>query len=372
MNGTTASPNQPSGRPPGQSAPPPEPGQPAPRHRSRLKLALAVLGLLTACALGVAAYVAHEAHSFLTTAPETPGREIVVTVEPGSTFDQVATRLHEHGVITNVEYFRLLGRHEQKIGSVKAGELILHTGWTPRQVLDALVAGKSRLYTLHFREGLPWWEVARAIEAQGFGPAEAVAAAVRDEQLLKAHRIPFDTAEGFLFPETYFLPAAYRGNAAKTVEHLIESFWKQTRGLWSAQEPPVDEVRRVVTLASIVEKETGKAEERPRIAGVFHNRLERGMLLQTDPTVIYGLGLSFDGNLKKKHLQDAANTYNTYRHPGLPPGPICSPGLAAIQAAANPEEHRYLYFVSRNDGEHHFSKSLKEHNRAVCKYQLRR
>jgi UPF0755 protein len=131
-------------------------------------------------------------------------------------------------------------------------------------------------------------------------------------------------------------------------------------------------IRDKVTLASLVEKETGVAEERHRIAGVFVNRLKRGMRLQCDPTVIYGIGPEFDGNLKRKHLNNPANKYNTYRHGGLPPGPICSPGLDSIKAALNPEEHDFLYFVSRGDGTHKFSKTLAEHNRAVRRFQLRR
>ncbi|MFW6178490.1 MAG: endolytic transglycosylase MltG, partial [Desulfohalobiaceae bacterium] len=134
--------------------------------------------------------------------------------------------------------------------------------------------------------------------------------------------------------------------------------------------PDAEQVHRIVTLASLVEKETGTPKERRRIAGVFQNRLDQGMLLQCDPTVIYGLGPDSDTRLRKKQLQDKDNPYNTYQHPGLPPGPICSPGLESLKAAIDPEEHSYLYFVSKGDGSHKFSRSLREHNQAVRKYIL--
>ncbi|MFW6005759.1 MAG: endolytic transglycosylase MltG, partial [Desulfonatronovibrionaceae bacterium] len=143
--------------------------------------------------------------------------------------------------------------------------------------------------------------------------------------------------------------------------------WDSTGQLWGAME--FEEIYQAVNLASLIEKETALPEERKTISGVFHNRLDKKMLLQCDPTIIYGLGLKFDGNLRRTHLQDWDNPYNTYRHRGFPPTPICSPGLASLEAALNPEEHDYLYFVSRNDGSHHFSRNLSQHNRAVRKFQ---
>ncbi|MBQ7618080.1 MAG: endolytic transglycosylase MltG [Desulfovibrio sp.] len=154
---------------------------------------------------------------------------------------------------------------------------------------------------------------------------------------------------------------------------LVDNFWQKSKALWPNQKKPERQALvRLVVLASIVEKETAKASERARIAGVYNNRLEKQMLLQADPTVIYGLGPSFQGRLLKRHLEDVKNPYNTYQHPGLPPGPICSFGLGALAAALKPEQHSFLYFVASEDGGAHvFSKRLEEHNVAVQKYRKR-
>ena len=186
--------------------------------------------------------------------------------------------------------------------------------------------------------------------------------------------------EGFLFPDTYLIMRPLELNEAtakSVVGRLIDNFWRRTAPLWPGGKRPGpsgrDEVRRLVTLASIVERETAVPSERPRVAGVYANRLRLNMLLQADPTTAYGLGESFDGNLRRKHLDDEGNPYNTYKHPGLPPGPICSPGLACLKAAANPEQHDYIYFVARGeDGSHVFSTNLAAHNKAVREYWAKR
>ena len=332
---------------------------------------LLICGLVLAVAAIVGGYAVFQSYSFLHTPPETPGREVFVDVEPGSTFDQVTRQLADKGLVTNPEYFRLLGKYEKKIASIKAGEFRLNTGWTPDRILDELVSGRPVLYKLSLREGLTWWETARVVEEAGFADREDFARRVRDPALLKKYGIPFDTAEGFLFPETYLLKRPKKPDALPVVEMLIKEFFRQTAAVWPKGPPDAAALARVMTLAALVEKETGAAGERRRIAGVYENRLKRRMLMQADPTVIYGIGPAFDGNLTKAHLLDRSNPYNTYRRQGLPPGPICSPGLASIQAAVHPEEHDYLYFVAKGDGTHHFSRTLDEHNRAVRKYQLR-
>ena len=153
---------------------------------------------------------------------------------------------------------------------------------------------------------------------------------------------------------------------------MLKEFFKNAAKVWPSGLPEFEEMHRTVILASLIEKETGDGTERKRISGVFHNRLKKHMLIQCDPTIIYGLGPDFDGNIKKSDLLDKNNPYNTYAIQGLPPGPICSPGLDALTAAVHPEEHSYLYFVAKGDGSHHFSKNLEEHNQAVRQYQLRR
>lgn len=338
----------------------------------RLRYILSFFAILLLGLLSVGGYAAWRAHTFLNTPPETPGIPVTFTVNPGDTFDRVAYGLKNEGVITNVEHFRLLGHYREKIGSIQAGEFLLSTGWVPDRVLDTLVSGAPVLHRLSIREGLTMKQTAEIVEQAGFATREDFLAACRDKALLERFHIPFDTAEGFLFPETYFLPRPRRSDGPGTVALLLESFWKQAATLWPDDRPDEKTLRRIVTLASIVEKESGYLDERATVAGVFANRLRKGMRLQSDVTIIYGLGDAFDGNLTKKHLRDKDNPYNSYQHAGLPPGPICSPGLDALEAALNPAEHSYLYFVSRRDGTHHFSRTLREHNAAVRKYQLRR
>lgn len=343
------------------------------------RLLLAFVALLFTCVLAAAAYVGYEGYSFLKKPPQSPGQDVTVTVAPGETFYQVAEKLHAQNVITNVQYFRILAKHKGVLSSIQAGEFKLSTGWAPGKVLETLVKGKPILYKLAIREGLTWWETAKLVEKAGYADFDAFAAAIKDPQLLKKYHIPFKNAEGFLFPETYHLKKPTGKDAKMVAEVLVKMFWKQAAAIWpgvankeNKQWPADDEIKKMVILASLVEKETGAPPERARIAGVYAQRLKRKMLLQCDPTIIYGLGTSFDGNLRRKHLNDPKNPYNTYQHAGLPPGPICSPGLDALKAAAKPEEHKFLYFVSKGDGTHYFSKSLREHNNAVRKYQLKR
>jgi UPF0755 protein len=328
-------------------------------------------------ALVTASYLNFQVRAFLYNPPEVQGVEKVVFVEPGSTFLQVARQLKDENIITDVDKFHMLGKWEEKLASIKAGEFRLRTDMLPNEVLDALTEGKSILYRLSFREGLNWRDTAKIVAESGLTSYEDFKAAIHDKELLQEFHIPFDNAEGFLFPETYMVPRPKDGAAEPIARTILKAFWEQAgEKVWpqvaEGEYPPAEEIKRMVILASLVEKETGKASERERIAGVYANRLRRGMLLQCDPTVIYGLGEAFDGNLKRIHLEDRSNPYNTYRHKGLPPGPICSPGLHALQSAKTPEKHSYLYFVSKGDGSHKFSKNLVDHNRAVRKYQLRR
>jgi len=331
---------------------------------------LTATGLVLALAAG--GWVAWQAWQFLTIPPETPGREVVVDVEPGQNFAQVAAKLARQGLITDAEKFRLLGRWRKVTGQVRAGEFALNTGMTPDEVLHALIKGPFVLHRLVAREGLTWWETGRLVEQAGLGSYASFKAALRDPALLARFNIPADSAEGYLFPETYLLPKPGGNDARAVVEVMLNHFFAAARKAWPDGLPEPRRLHELVILASLVERETGAPEERPRIAGVFTNRLARNMRLQCDPTIIYGLGEDFDGNIRKVHILDSGNLYNTYRINGLPPGPIASPGLAALQAVAAPERHSYLYFVSKKDGTHHFSKNLMEHNQAVREYQLGR
>ena len=334
---------------------------------------LYVLAVLVLACLGITAWVVHEAHTFLSTPPEIPGNEVTLDIAPGSSFDQVAQDLKRKNLITDEAKFRILGRWERKLTEVKAGEYQLNTNWRPLQVLDVITSGRTMLHKLFIPEGLPWWKVGRLVEESGLASYESFDKAVHDKAMLERFGLPFDSAEGFLFPNTYLLPRPRGGDAAPIVRTMLSAFFEHAaKRLWPEGTPAPEEMRRIVILASMVEKEVGVDHERERIAGVYANRLRKRMLLQCDPTVIYGLGQAFDGNLTRDDLRDKSNPYNTYRHRGLPPGPICSPGLRSLQAAMHPETNKFIFFVAKGDGTHQFSRTLDEHNRAVRKYQLRR
>jgi UPF0755 protein len=213
-------------------------------------------------------------------------------------------------------------------------------------------------------------EMSKIFESHGFGTASSFVAAARDPAPVQAFDPDAKDLEGYTFPDTYSVPR--RTNAAALVRLMVERFDKVlTADLRQAAANRGLSVRQLVTLASIVEKETGQAAERPEVAAVYNNRLRIGMALQCDPTVIYALERAgkWDGNLRRDDLQ-FDSPYNTYRYPGLPPGPIAAPGKASLDAAAHPAEADYLYFVSRNDGSHAFARTLDEHNRNVQQYQV--
>ena len=344
----------------------------APRRRRRPLLWLMVFVLMVC--LGAGTWAWRDARNFLDTPPQDPGKSLIVDIEPGMTLAQVAAMLEKEEVITDAWRFQMLVRYKEKSRNLQAGRFLVSTGWLPETVLDMLVSGKAMLYRLTIREGLAWWDVAELVEAGGFCKAADFTSVIHDPEFLRHWGIPFDSAEGFLYPETYLLPRPRELNrdAAKAVANrLVEMFWRRADKLWpNGKRPSTEELKRLVTLASIVEKETSVPEERARVAGVYANRLEKNMLLQADPTVIYGLGRSFEGPLLRSQLDNANNRYNTYQNPGLPPGPICSFGSSALKAAISPEKHDYLYFVATGrDRGHTFSKNLNDHNRAVRNYR---
>ncbi len=330
-------------------------------------LFLGLIGLLLLAVIGLGLY----GYTFIKVSPNPVGETKRITITPGESFLSIAKDLEREGIVKDAFSFRVLARVLEKSDKVRAGEFELNTGWTPIQVLNHLVSSQGLLHRLSVPEGLTVEQVASIVEKSGMGSAASFLSATRNPQLLAKYNIPAKNAEGFLFPETYFFTKQEGNDATYVVEAMFKEFNKQLAAVFPEKAPTGNVLFEFITLASIVEKESAVPEERPRIAGVFINRLRRGMLLQTDPTIIYGLGVDFDGNLTRKHLEDASNPYNTYQHPGLPPGPICSPGKEAMLAVKNAEPHDYLYFVAKgSSGEHYFSKTLREHNNAVRKYQL--
>ncbi|MBT8762952.1 endolytic transglycosylase MltG [Desulfohalobiaceae bacterium Ax17] len=298
------------------------------------------------------------------------GPDKIVHIKPGQSLKEVAALLYNQKIIKHPQIFILGAKLNGEAHKIQAGQFKLSPSWSLAKILDQLTKGSEVLYPLRIPEGLTWWQIGRLVEKNGFCSFDEFARSITERSFLDRMSIHAPSAEGFLFPETYFLSKSKNYSGQEIVGIFIQEFWQKTRDLWTGLS--FNQIYQKLILASLVEKETARPEERKRIAGVFFNRLKKGMLLQCDPTVIYGLGPKFDGNLTKKHLQDKQNAYNTYTHKGLPPGPICSPGLASIKAALNPEKHNYLYFVAKGDGTHFFSSSLKEHNMAVYKYQIRR
>jgi UPF0755 protein len=325
---------------------------------------LALLGVM----LGLTVALALSARRALSP-PGDAGEAVAFEVKRGATLQSVSRDLERAGVVRSARAFEWLARWRSRAGELRAGEYELSRGFSAERVLAAITAGNVKTHELALPEGLTAVQVAERVEAAGLAGAAAFLAAVRDPEFAASLGVEGDTLEGYLFPETYQLA---RGLAPRAVVRtLVEHFLTVWAEIAPAAEARGLSMGEVVTLASIVEKETGAPSERPLIAAVFLNRLRLGMRLETDPTVIYGIA-DFDGNLTRAHLEDASNPYNTYRIVGLPPGPIANPGGAALRAVVEPAETEYLYFVSRNDGTHVFSRSYREHVNAVDRYQRRR
>ncbi|HEY0874052.1 MAG TPA: endolytic transglycosylase MltG [Vicinamibacterales bacterium] len=298
--------------------------------------------------------------------------ETFVEIPSGTGTAAMARRLAEAGVVRSPEIFRAAVWARGDSRRLQAGEYRFDRPMSPAEVVDKIARGDVYVRSLTFREGLTIREKAKIFEDAGFGSAADFIAAANNADLVKGFDPAAKDLEGYLFPDTYTLPRTV--TAAQLIERMVARFEKVlTPELREQAAARGLNVRELVTLASLVEKETAKPEERPIVAGVYTNRLRIGMGLQCDPTVIYALMLEgrYDGNIRRADLQ-IDNPYNTYRYAGLPPGPIAAPGAASLHAAANPADVPYLYFVSRNDGSHVFSKTLDEHNRNVYDYQIRR
>lgn len=295
---------------------------------------------------------------------EKPSLEL--SIEPGTPPQQVAQAWVAAGVQTDPRFLYAWFRYSGQARKIRAGSYEVHAGVTPRELLDKMVRGDQTLEQLRIIEGWNFRQLRAAIAA---APAlKQSTAGMTDDQVMAAIGAPGQPAEGRFFPDTY---AYSRGVSDLTVLKRAHALMqKRLESAWSGRGDglPLKSADEALILASIVEKETGAAADRGLVAAVFVNRLKVGMPLQTDPTVIYGLGTEFDGNLRKSHLL-ADTPFNTYTRGGLPPTPIAMPGLAALQAALHPTPSKALYFVSRGDGTSQFSEDLAAHNRAVNKYQ---
>jgi len=320
---------------------------------------LGLFVLLLAAAAGVAGWWLHRPLPLAAPSVE-------LSIETGTSPREIAQGWVQAGVQSSpfllYEWFRWSGQARR----IRAGSYAIETGTTPRQLLNRMVQGDETLQTVRLIEGwtLRQWraELARAPRLK------ATTAGFSDAELMVALGHPGETAEGRFFPDTYAYSRGVSdvmvlGRALRAMDLKLATVWAERPA-----DTPLKSMDEALVLASIVEKETGVAADRGKVAGVFVNRLRSGMPLQTDPTVIYGLGDSFDGNLRKRDLL-ADTPYNTYTRAGLPPTPIAMPGLASLRAAVRPDPTKALYFVARGDGSSVFSDNLADHNRAVNQYQ---
>ena len=298
-----------------------------------------------------------------------PADGMVLAVAPGESLRAVANRLHTEGVLPYPNLLIAYGRWTGIDQQIKHGEYLLVDPLDAKMLLELLRSGKVIQYQVTIPEGVTLVQALEILAAQG--DLESVLDGPEDERI-QSMITPFTHPEGLFFPDTYH----YTRNTTdlellrRANEKMLSVLDEEWQG--RAQELPYETPYEALIMASIIEKETGLPEEREEIAGVFVRRMSRGMRLQTDPTVIYGIGSEFDGNLRRSHLADEENDYNTYRISGLPPTPIALPGRAAIHAALHPAEGETLFFVARGDGGHVFSTTLREHEAAVRKYQLQR
>jgi peptidoglycan lytic transglycosylase G len=298
------------------------------------------------------------------------GADQLVDIPAGAGTHTIRQRLIDAGVIRDALTYRLALWRTGDARRLQAGEYRFDRPMTPIEVLGKIARGEVDLAQITFPEGLTIAEMATLYESNGFGSAASFVEASRDVSAVHAIDRAARDLEGYLFPDTYAVPR--RTDAARLVRAMTDRFLQVlTPELRQTAEARGLSVRQLVTLASIVEKETARAEERPLVAAVYSNRLKMRMGLQCDPTVIYALLVAgrYDGNLRRDDLL-FDSPYNTYRYAGLPPGPIAAPGKGALEAAARPADVNYIYFVSRNDGSHEFARTLDEHNRNVHRWQI--
>ncbi len=322
-------------------------------------LAFLLFSLGTAAVFGWAAYQKENVR-VVVTQPQN------FEIKKGDSVNQIINNLQGQQIVIDRLWFKIIGYSQQSIHRLKAGEYQLKQGLTTLQLLKLLASGKARQYSITFPEG---WSFKQMLKKIAETPdLQQTLAGVDHETLMARLNADYKHPEGLFFPDTYFFNKnnsdfSILKKAYLKMQAVLEQQWqKREQGL------VIKEAYQALILASIIEKETGAAVERTMISGVFSRRLQKGMLLQTDPTVIYGMGDHYKGNIRRQDLKEAT-AYNTYVIKGLPPTPIAMPGKAAIYAALHPAKGKSLYFVSRGDGTHVFSATLAEHNKAVNTYQ---
>ncbi|MGR9051043.1 MAG: endolytic transglycosylase MltG [Gammaproteobacteria bacterium] len=292
---------------------------------------------------------------------------IYIEVEKGDSLQRITQKLLDADANIKPIWFKLYAYRHQIAGRLKAGDYEISKDATVPDIFGVLISGKSRQYSITFPEGLNFHQFIQLIKNNAYLKKTVID--LDGEAILSQLGSELKHPEGLFFPDTYFFEKnttdlALLARAYQRMQDILAEEWRQKQ-----EQLPLDTPYQALILASIIEKETGMSQERPLISGVFIRRLEKGMLLQTDPTVIYGMGESFDGDIKSQDLK-AQTPYNTYIIKGLPPTPIAMPGRESIHAALHPTAGKELYFVGKGDGSHYFSTTLKQHNKAVALYQL--
>lgn len=327
-----------------------------------------IIGTILILLILVAGWAWLDYQKFLTH-PVIEKQAVLLEIEKGQSFREITKKLIHKGVAINPWWFRLLAYQKQLTHQLKTGEFVLNPEITPSELLEILVAGKTKQYAITFPEGWTFKQIRREIENNP--NIKQTFIGLDGKTILKKIGAQENHPEGLFFPDTYYFDKnmadiALLKRSYLKMQKILTQEWQQRE-----QDLPLKTPYEALILASIIEKETGKASERPAIAGVFIRRLRKGMLLQTDPTVIYGMGDKYKGNIRYKDLK-TSTPYNTYIIKGLPPTPIAMPGKEAIHAALHPEKGNSLYFVSRGDGSHVFSATLSNHNKAVNTYQKKK
>lgn len=314
--------------------------------------------------------VSKDVESFLKTPVTLPESGIVLDITPGMNIDDVVGLLRGKNIIRNALYFKWYARFTGEASKLKVGEYSLQPDLYPADLLEIITSGRVLQYNFTIIEGWNFFQLRQALEKSPH--LNQTLKGLSNEEVMTALGLEGEPFEGYFLPDTYFFPKNYSDadllkRSHKAMEKVVDEAWANKQ-----VNIPLKNKRELLTLASIVEKESGVASERPEIAGVFTRRLQKGMRLQTDPTVIYGLGDKYRGVIYRSDLQ-RDTPYNTYTRDGLPPTPIAMPSREAIFAASDPKEGTTLYFVAKGDGsgEHVFSRTLEEHNRAVQQYRQR-
>lgn len=292
-----------------------------------------------------------------------------VNIPKGAGFLQIVDILDREGLVKNKFLFSVLAFSNGVAGAIKAGEYEMTSSMTPVQIIEKLVSGDIKVYRVTIPEDFTLKQIAERLAEKKLVEEKNFITVTTDPKFLASLRIDAPSAEGYLYPDTYDF------NRAMTIREIarimINQFWKKvTPEMIKRASAMGMTLTEFVTLASIIGKETGYKEEKKLVSAVFHNRLKKGIRLQSDPTAIYDLN-QYSYNVKRRHL-DVDSPYNTYKINGLPPGPIANPGIDSLRAALEPAPVNYLYFVSNNDGTHQFSSTLIAHNKAVLKYQIKR